>query len=184
MNLESRINALRGVEPARVVTAPQLFPTPSHTADQMVSYLNIEEGDKILEPNGGTGQLVKALMRAGATKKQIYIAEINNALCNQLSKDYGRVYPGDFLERGAWELGGPFDYIVMNPPFKNGEDIKHILHAKEMLKDGGTLVAICANGLRQQAQLMSIADHWEELPAGSFKGEGTNVNTALCVITN
>ena len=70
----------------------------------------------------------------------------------------------------------------MNPPFKNGEDIKHILHARKMLTEDGTLVALCANGSRQQKQLMSIADHWEELPAGSFKGEGTNVNTALMVI--
>jgi len=38
----------------------------------------------------------------------------------------------------------------MNPPFENGADIKHIQHAMKMLKPGGRLVAICANGPRQQ----------------------------------
>lgn len=182
MSIESRIDALRGVEPVRVVTAPQLFPTPSAIVEKMIDYLDPYEGELILEPSAGTGNIVEGLINRGLDVNNIYIAEINNALCNQLSKDYGRVYPGDFLERGAWELGGSFDRIIMNPPFKNGEDIKHILHAKGMLREGGTLVALCANGPRQRDQLMSIADHWEELPSGSFKGEGTNVNTALLMI--
>jgi methylase of polypeptide subunit release factors len=103
-----------------------------------------------------------------------------------LSAKYKRVYPGDFLERGAWELGGKFDRIIMNPPFINGADIKHIKHALPMLKPDGRLVAICANGPRQQAQLKPIAEgsggFYEPLPAGTFKDKGTNVNTALLVI--
>jgi 16S rRNA G1207 methylase RsmC len=43
----------------------------------------------------------------------------------------------------------------MNPPFANGDDIKHITHA---LKPGGRLVAICANGPRQNDKLRSVVD--------------------------
>jgi 16S rRNA G1207 methylase RsmC len=105
-------------------------------------------------------------------------------LCNDLEKRFNGVFvtQRDFLQ---WRPAGEpdlFDCIVMNPPFKNGEDIKHIKHALNFLGEGGTLVALCANGPRQRDQLISIADHWEELPAGSFKGEGTNVNTALLMI--
>lgn len=70
----------------------------------------------------------------------------------------------------------------MNPPFVNGEDIKHVEHALTMLKDGGRLVAICANGPRQREQLMPQADQWIDLPEGSFKDSGTNVNAAILVI--
>jgi uncharacterized protein YcaQ len=74
----------------------------------------------------------------------------------------------------------------MNPPFENGADIKHIQHAMHMLKPGGRLVAICANGPRQQAILKPLAENsggwWEDLPAGTFAEQGTNVNTALLVI--
>ena len=97
-----------------------------------------------------------------------------------------RVHPGDFLEQNG-NLG-QFDRIVMNPPFENGADIKHIQHAMKMLKPGGRLVAICANGPRQQATLKPLAENsggwYEDLPAGTFASQGTNVNTALLLIQN
>jgi len=74
----------------------------------------------------------------------------------------------------------------MNPPFINGSDIKHIEHALKFLKPGGRLVAICADGPRQNATLKPIAEDsggfWEPLPAGTFKDQGTNVNTVLLTI--
>ena len=89
---------------------------------------------------------------------------------------------GDFLACDADRLGGLFDEIIMNPPFKMGTDCKHILHAITLLADGGRLVSLCANGPKQRAKLMPIADQWIELPAGSFKAEGTSVNVAIVVI--
>ena len=61
-------------------------------------------------------------------------------------------------------------------------DIKHIKHALGMLKQGGTLVSLCANGPRQNEQLKPLTDHWEVLPPGSFKDEGTKASVALLVI--
>jgi 16S rRNA G1207 methylase RsmC len=40
----------------------------------------------------------------------------------------------DFLECNG-DLG-TFDRIIMNPPFANADDIKHIMHALKMLKPG------------------------------------------------
>ena len=91
---------------------------------------------------------------------------------------------GDFLEQNG-NLG-KFDRVVMNPPFINGADIKHIKHALTFLKPGGRLVAICANGSRQREILKPLAEDsggwWEDLPAGTFAEQGTGVNTALLVI--
>ena len=51
---------------------------------------------------------------------------------------------------------------------------------------GPGAVAICANGPRQQAALRPLVDEsggeWEDLPAGTFKDSGTNVNAALLTI--
>lgn len=74
-----------------------------------------------------------------------------------------------------------FDRVIMNPPFENGSDIKHIRHALSFLKPGGRLVAICAAGPRQREAFQSEAEEWIDLPAGSFKSQGTDVNTAVVV---
>ena len=74
----------------------------------------------------------------------------------------------------------------MNPPFENGADIKHIKHAVTFLKPAGRLVALCANGPRQEKELKPLAEDsggfFESLPQGSFKQSGTNVNVAILVI--
>jgi hypothetical protein len=78
---------------------------------------------------------------------------------------------------------GQFVRILMNPPFANGRDIEHIRHAATMLKPCGRLVAICANGPRQNDQLRpwvaQRAGHWEPLPADTFAASGTCVNAVL-----
>lgn len=87
----------------------------------------------------------------------------------------------DFLGLTVNRLG-LFDSIIMNPPFKNGTDARHIIHAAGLLAPGGRLVALCANGPRQRAKLQPIASTWRELPAGSFKSEGTAVSAAVVMI--
>lgn len=74
------------------------------------------------------------------------------------------------------------DYNRMNPPFDMGADIKHIEHALGMLKPGGVLVALCANGPRQRAAFIDRADYWEDLPEGTFRDQGTSVRSALMVL--
>ena len=163
----------------QVVTAPQLFPTPAPIAARMVELAGIEAGHRVLEPSAGTGALIAAIRQV----QGVYLAavEINGELASKL--DANLPLCGDFLDVKLADFHSPFDRIVMNPPFANGADIQHIKHAARMLKPGGRLVALCANGPRQQAQLMPFAEHWEELPAGSFKEQGTSVNVALLTLT-
>jgi len=81
-----------------------------------------------------------------------------------------------------------FDAVLMNPPFVQGADIAHIKHALTMLKPGGRLVALCANGPRQNASLRPMVEarggEWEELPADTFKEEGTGVRVAACAVAS
>ena len=80
------------------------------------------------------------------------------------------------------DVTADFDRIVMNPPFTNAQDVRHILHARQFLAPGGALVALCANGPRQRAALQHLATQWHDLPAGSFASEGTGVNVAMLVL--
>ncbi len=171
-------------EGVKVVSAPQLFETPHAIADEMVEHAEIEYGDRILEPQGGTGRIIDAIYRAGFKGNvSLDVVEKNYDLCSILTGKYHiPIIIGDFLDKVEFELGGKFDRIIMNPPFINGSDIKHIEHALTLLKPGGRLVALCANGPRQQAKLKPIADHWEVLPARSFKESGTIIDVALLII--
>lgn len=167
----------------KVVSAPQLFPTPLELARDMVTAAEIEPGQDILEPSAGTGRIVRAVQeKLGADAGALVAVEIKPNLAETVLRGGLRVptHCADFLECNG-ELG-LFDRILMNPPFVNGADIKHIEHARKFLKPGGRLVAICANGPRQRERLQPIATEWRDLPPGTFKESGTMVNAALIVI--
>jgi hypothetical protein len=153
----------------------------------------------------GTGNLVRAVLAKVDTEVLAY--EINRELCTALEHTLGQrrarpsagdgilgqlaVCCADFLQ--VEDFQGQYPRILMNPPFENGQDIAHIKHAIKFLAapgfdpmmcgdKGGRLVAICANGPRQQAELKPLATTWEELPEGSFAEAGTNVRTVLLTI--
>ncbi|MCC7376975.1 MAG: DUF3560 domain-containing protein [Verrucomicrobiales bacterium] len=182
----------------KVVTADQLFPTPPELARQAASIAQIGAGQRVLEPSAGTGELVKAVIDwcTGADLVKIVAVEVNPQLAQVLrtrrdrtlyanDSNY-RVVEADFLSCNG-DLG-TFHRVLMNPPFSNGADIKHIQHAAHFLKPGGILVAFCANGPRQQEILKPWAEasggSYHELPDGSFKASGTNVRTALLKFIN
>lgn len=166
----------------RAVSAPQLFATPHTLAARMVELADILPSHRVLEPSAGTGHILKAI---GNAPDKVAV-EINWTLCDGLARlglSGLHIVHDDFLT--CTDLG-LFDRVVMNPPFENGADIKHIKHALTMLKDGGILVALCANGSRQNRTLKPLAEEsggfYEPLPAGTFKEAGTMVNAALMVI--
>ena len=168
-------------EGVQVVSAPQLFPTPPELAERVVELADIQPGHNVLEPSAGTGNLVRAMWDMGAN---LYAVEISHALCSGLRKMVDRrelvdIWEADFLSLNG-ELG-EFDRIVMNPPFSGGVDVDHIRHALGKLKPDGRLVAICANGPQQRSAFLEAASEWHDLPAGSFRSEGTKVAAAICV---
>lgn len=170
----------------QIVSAPQLFPTPPALAERMVTAAAILPGHLVLEPSAGTGAIVAELAKIDTETVAI---EINSNLCGQLEKRFPsyrvNVRCADFLELNG-ELPSQFDRIVMNPPFADCQDIKHIRHAYGKLKAGGRLVAICANGLRQARDLKPWVENmggtWEPLEPGAFTESGTNVNAVLITL--
>jgi predicted RNA methylase len=194
-------DAIRDSLKAGVValSADQLFPTPPDLARRMVKLC--EEagsviGSRILEPSAGTGNLVRAIHAAatGADCVRLTCVEINPTLAEGLrdqkkltvySSDHNfEVVEGDFL---SLPIVGPYRFVVMNPPFANAADVKHVTKAAELLAPGGRLVAIMANGPRQNAYLDSVGGVWsvshrETLPDDTFRPCGTSVRTLLVAI--
>ena len=85
-----------------------------------------------------------------------------------------------------------YDRIVMNPPFAEQDDIRHVMHAFGFLRRNGRLVAIMSAGILFRANKLTtafrdfVADRGgaiEPLPEGSFRSSGTAVNTCVVTIT-
>jgi hypothetical protein len=172
----------RDIEGLQFSNIPRFFPTPENIAERMFKFADVQAGECVLEPSGGTGALIKPIVKNVDTEVLTY--ECNSTLCGILSKSFPSyrvcVKHRDFLE--VTDHQGQYPKIIMNPPFDRGLDIKHIRHALTFLKPGGRLVALCANGPRQREAFQDMATHWEDLPAGSFKEAGTGVNVVLMVI--
>lgn len=174
---------IEGTAP-KAITGFNLFQTPRPVALRMAQLIKERaiEGARILEPSAGLGRLYEPLEDLRAEWVMVEEAgECVNALRKSI-KRAREIRQADFLAQTADGMGGTFDLVIMNPPFKQGRDIKHILHALDMLKEGGRLVSLCYNGIKQNEQLKKIATHWEVLPDGSFKSEGTAASVALLVI--
>lgn len=171
------------------VKIPGFFPTPADVVEQMITYAQIEPGMKALEPSAGKGNIVGALLEAGA---RVFAVEQSHTLLALLKLKFAGkavIIAGDFLEIPP----DPVDRVVMNPPFEDGQDMAHVRHAYRFLNDGGRLVAIMSAGtfFRDDAKTRTFREWLEEvggevvedLPAGTFYHEsGTNVATKMVLI--
>ena len=174
-----RFDAIRDGGPTVAVSAFNLFQTPESIAWKLAGM--IPTGGRVLEPSAGLGRILDAIERR-ANPTELVAVEIAPQCASVLyARETCRLIQEDFLACDSERLGGLFDAVVMNPPFKMGTDIKHIEHAFEMLKPGGLLVALCFDGVKQNEKLRPWAESWEVLPAGSFKAEGTMAG--VCLLT-
>lgn len=183
--LRDRIQAMRarldGRTPvAEIRASSQLFVSPDPVCRQMADLAELNDSDRILEPEAGTGAILRTI-REVAPLARCDAVEINAALVAHLQAAFSgvNVRCGDFLEYQPENL---YSKILMNPPFQHAQDIRHIQHALTLLETGGILTAVCLNGPRQQKILKPLSDVWEALPRGTFTY--TDVSTVLLRIQN
>ena len=169
--LKERIQAMRGrldcrAPVAEIRASSQLFVTPDPVCRQLVDLAEISDSDLILEPEAGTGAILRAI-REVAPLARCDAVELNADLARHLRSAFPgvNVWCGDFLE---YQPETRYSKILMNPPFHHAQDIRHIQHALSLLDSGGVLAAICLNGPRQENILRPLSDVWEPLPRGTF----------------
>lgn len=184
------------------VTRPQdfgFFETPEPLIERMLDLAGIgiptarrenpNDRQTVLEPNAGRGRIVKAVIARAAHVWACELLEENanhvdaifkGPLC--LRADFLTIKPDDSMK---------FDAAVMNPPFARQDDIKHVMHAFQFLRAGGTLVSVMSagamfreNGLAKsfRAFVAGRGGSMERLPPQTFRESGTDVNTCLVVI--
>ena len=166
----------------------QFFETPAELADYLVELANIAQHHNVLEPSAGRGAIVNAIVRANAGHivdcceiwdlNRCYLTKIPNVIMVNV----------DFLEYTADDV---YDRIVANPPFRNNQDIDHVLHMYECLKSGGRMVSIMSKhwqfaGNKKETDFRNWLDSVDaeviSVDAGTFKESGTNIETCIVVI--
>jgi len=189
---ESKQNLLKLIESGSVTDKQKLFQayyTPDDVADQLVNYAGIQNAMSILEPSAGLGSLVKAVYGLHNRRHlQVTCVDINpEATAHLKNEGFDKVIEADFLTLSVNDLG-LYDRVLMNPPFTDRQDAKHILHAMQFLRPGGYLVAILslAWNFRSESEYGKLArlvqDFGEvmaDLPQGTFRSEGTNIATQI-----
>lgn len=176
---------LLGGEEINLKKSLQFFPTPNDAAKKLISMLNIE-GKVFYEPNGGTGQLVKAAFDAGA--KKVITCELYQPFHKELTETGAELLSStDALTVTAEDLND-IEVCGMNPPFSNQQDIKHVMHVCMTAPKGTEVAAIMSgNALKSETKLgKAFAQYFDEfgkevktLDAGTFKESGTNISTLL-----
>jgi len=146
------------------------WPTPKDLAEQMVAEAGIEPGMKVLEPSAGKGDIAMAIRETGA---DLEVIEIIPRLIRILEGRGFNVVGSDIFHHS----GGPYDRILMNPPFEKMIDIDHVQYAYNLLKPGGKMIAIMGEGPffrsdRKAAKfrkwLTDVRGYGEKLPQGTF----------------
>ena len=103
-------------------------------AEKMIVLAELQEEDRILEPEAGKGCILKKIIRY---KNHAY-CEINEDFVKNNLRAISKNFAGyDFLMHNE-----TYDKIIMNPPFTGWQYGSHILHGYELLEKGGTLVAL------------------------------------------
>ncbi len=173
------------------------FPTPKEvTVKTLLPLADIQpvKGRKvrILEPEAGMGAIAAEIvvyLDGKGIRYSLDLCEKNEKRAAFLEGSGYRVVARDFLE---YDPGEEYDYIVMNPPFEEGQDCVHVMHAYNMLEPGGVLVAIMGANLEYRtngkykifkewvADKLKIKDSEVlDLPENAFKESGTNVGTMV-----
>lgn len=168
----------------------QFYETPEVLAQRMVALADMRTAFAVLEPSAGHGAIANAIMRASTRPVMMTCIEVDPSKAAVLHAQGLACHIADFMGYKSPDPVAEYEAIVMNPPFSNRQDIKHIRWALQMLAPGGRLVAICSAGPGRESMLRFGAspidrivpyktDIWEELPADTFKASGANVRTIL-----
>lgn len=172
----------------------QQFYTPPALASLVVKLARVRNGNRVLEPSAGEGALaIEALRVAPSIKLSCYefdslaIERLGDNLGSREVKNTERIFVEqlDFLQAVPFDV----DRVIMNPPFRGGQDMDHVLHALKFLIMHGTLVAVIPSGTetgdskRHHEFWTAVAaqGEWKTymVPSGAFKSSGTMANTRL-----
>ena len=161
------------------------FPTPSNQAQEMVDVADIQPGMSVYEPHAGMGHIADQIREAGFEPD---VGELSGDRRELLEAKGYNLVSHDFLDMTLADTpdGKGYDRIIMNPPFSDRRDAQHVMHAYDLLKPGGRLVAIMGEGafFGQDKRAQEFRDWLDQAKGTSEKlAEGTFQDPSLPVTT-
>lgn len=137
--------------------------TPADVAARMVEYIGLSNCSSLLEPQGGTGNLVHAALEGGWS--DITVIERHYTLVDFMRSRFesGKLHlmHSCFLEYSA-SGERKFAAILTNPPFK--KVYAHIRASISLLKRNGVLVALVPQSFEMDGFI-----EMESLPSDTFE---------------
>lgn len=118
------------------------YPTPTRVVkEMMLPDADIQAGMSILEPSAGKGNILDCIYEQYGDSVKLEAVELNNINRNILNLKGYKLVGTDFL---TFDKSNKYDRIIMNPPFDENLDVKHITHATDYLKPNGKIIFICS----------------------------------------
>jgi len=165
----------------------QFYETPEDIAKKLVYLADISENELILEPSAGRGAIVKQITKCFPNKKIdcFEIMELNRSFLYEMGINF---IGGDFLK---CNITNYYDKIIANPPFRNNQDIVHIMKMYECLKIDGMIVSMASmHWTHSQNRREKNFRNWVgsidariiKLPSCTFKKSGANSESCIVII--
>ncbi|MFI9149510.1 hypothetical protein [Streptomyces sp. NPDC053367] len=152
---------------------------------QLLDLAQLEPGCEVLEPSAGRGAIAEAADARGAVVDCI---ELDGARAQYIrAAGYAReVIHADFL---GMPVQRRYQRVVINPPFADRQDIRHVERALRFVQPGGLVVAVMFGSLTFrtdrvtrdfQQRVREARGTINELPDDAFPAVG--VRTVVAVI--
>lgn len=174
------------------------FPTPKNIVRKMIDLANIGKFDKLLESSAGDGRILDIVSEVIPKDSIVAIEPSKDRVKILQNKGYRIDYIGtledalrlDKLKERFKEC----NRVIINPPFKNDKDIKHLMLNYLICGEEANIVCIVQeNSLYYNKSINRLFKEFlsligtthckiENLPYGSFKSEMTAVDTCIVSI--
>ena len=172
------------------------FPTPVKVVDKMIRTANLKPDSIMLESSAGTGRILDEAKKVINSVDNFVVIEMNSERQRILRDkgykvDFNGTFEDSLKDSETLKKIKNCDKVVINPPFKNDSDVKHLLISYMFCADNADVVSILQeNSLYYDRQIHKVfkeflsligKDAYEvvSLPAGSFKDELTTVDTVI-----
>lgn len=172
------------------------FPTPVKVVDKMLETANLKPNSIMLESSAGTGRILDEAKKVINSIDNFVVIEMNGERQRILRDkgyrvDFNGTFEDSLKDSKTLKKIKNCDKVVINPPFKNDSDVKHLLISYMFCADNADVVSILQeNSLYYDRQIHRVfkeflsligKDAYEvvSLPAGSFKDELTTVDTVI-----
>ncbi|WP_405889526.1 hypothetical protein OG427_03030 [Streptomyces sp. NBC_00133] len=161
------------------------YPTPAPVVEQLLELAELGSGCEVLEPSAGRGAIAEPAAARGAIVDCI---ELDAGRAEHIrAGGYARhVATADFL---SVRVERRYQRALLNPPFADRQDIRHVERALRFVQPGGLVVAVMAGGLSFRtdgltkdfrARVQEARGTITELPDDAFPAVG--VRTVIAVI--